>query len=666
MASQISYIKLMKRDVRTRGWVPLLTTILLIVVFPVTTLFQVESKMSWMTNELGEFARTDLAWWFREFIGTGNGPVAAVVILSAFLIGVTGFSYLHSVEKMDFFYALPVRRSQMLAAYYANGVMMFVIPYLITYWGAVLVGVRYQIHFDGEILWYVRTVVVTILYFLLFYTLTVLAMFLTGKLLAGIALAVGFFVYGKLLAFVVQQLSVKYFDTYFAGMNKDAVFSPVGSYIEEVQLTNFSEMPGIGKYAVLLGCVVLLYAALFVCARFRPSEAAESALAFRKMEGIVKVAVTVPGALACGLVAFINGSRNHTWFVLICLAAAIVISFMIAFSYHMDPKEFYKIRGTTVLSLVLVGVCIAAFYYDVPGYDSYFPKETQVKKIAVRFDNIVNYYSGVPSGCAEVEKRQLESLFVSTNEELYEELQKVVKENVPMSERGQAGAVVSVIYSLGNGRNVYRSYYGDYEKTKAFAKKMLNQKEYAEKVCSLDSVLQCRLNNGMLKDLKSYERPLGLSEKQLKELFKLYEKDLQESKLTQLTQEHIVGGITAECSVPAAQVSYMVDNFTIYDSFKHVLSYLEEAGFEMNEGYVPEEILSITVEDYREEEGAAQYVTITDPEQIKKIFPYLRKYEFGTFWYESEENTSGLLLNVVWKDGNTSSHELSEGGEELL
>lgn len=87
MESQISCIKMMKRDARTRGWVPLLTAVLLMIALPVSILLQTENKIQWAADVLPQFTETDMAIWFRELVGAGNGMTGTVTVFCALVIG---------------------------------------------------------------------------------------------------------------------------------------------------------------------------------------------------------------------------------------------------------------------------------------------------------------------------------------------------------------------------------------------------------------------------------------------------------------------------------------------------------------------------------------------------------------------------------------------------
>lgn len=552
---------------------------------------------------------------------------------------------------------------------YLSGALMFIIPYIVNYGLVILIAVRHKIEIAKAGLWYGRTIAVTILFFLLFYTLTVLAMFLTGKLLAGAVLAVGFFSYGMLVSFVIQKLCIKYFATYLPLEGIGAILSPVKAYMLEGKVAGRENVVDVAWYLGIFAVIVGIYVLLLICARFRPAEAAERVIAFRKMEGIIKIAVAVPGALACGLIVFMNGAENNQWFVLSCLIAAVIISFAVSFSYYMDSTEFFKLRLTTVISVLLVAGCIAVFHYDLPGYDSYLPKESQLSGMAVKFDGILKYYGGVGEHYRNAEQIQLDHMETDVTPEMYEEICQIVSKQPERKMADQYDSElfrISVMYHLENGRKIYRTYYEEEERLRAFAKKMLNREEYVQKLCDLDDFQKCTMQDGTVQDLRTNEIQLQFNEKELHELFALYAEELKNANFNQLIHEHMVGELSVVYSSAPEKDVFTTEYFTIYDSFDSVIEYLKKAGFELNQSYRPEEILSITVETYKEADENVNREIITDSEQIHRLFPYLNKYAFGTIWYESDAFVQNMMLSVVWKDGSTSNYELRVGGEDLL
>ena len=97
MISKISYIKLIREDIRHRGWLAALSGVLLFLSMPVYTLIYLDSY-SEDPEVLKEFADT-----FSGFINGYNSAFLIILIgILAFAVGISGFQFMHKKEKLDF------------------------------------------------------------------------------------------------------------------------------------------------------------------------------------------------------------------------------------------------------------------------------------------------------------------------------------------------------------------------------------------------------------------------------------------------------------------------------------------------------------------------------------------------------------------------------------
>ena len=96
MISKISYIKLIREDIRHRGWLAALSGVLLFLSMPVYTLIYLDSY-SEDPEVLKEFADT-----FSGFINGYNSAFLIILIgILAFAVGISGFQFMHKKEKLD-------------------------------------------------------------------------------------------------------------------------------------------------------------------------------------------------------------------------------------------------------------------------------------------------------------------------------------------------------------------------------------------------------------------------------------------------------------------------------------------------------------------------------------------------------------------------------------
>ena len=104
MISKISYIKLIREDIRHRGWLAALSGVLLFLSMPVYTLIYLDSY-SEDPEVLKEFADT-----FSGFINGYNSAFLIILIgILAFAVGISGFQFMHKKEKLDFYHGLALR-----------------------------------------------------------------------------------------------------------------------------------------------------------------------------------------------------------------------------------------------------------------------------------------------------------------------------------------------------------------------------------------------------------------------------------------------------------------------------------------------------------------------------------------------------------------------------
>ena len=176
MISKISYIKLIREDIRHRGWLAALSGVLLFLSMPVYTLIYLDSY-SEDPEVLKEFADT-----FSGFINGYNSAFLIILIgILAFAVGISGFQFMHKKEKLDFYHGLALKRHQLFAISYLAGLFLFLIPYIVCTVLTILVGAVKGImtlSLAGECF---LTMGTGILAFLLIYHTCIFAGMLTGR-----------------------------------------------------------------------------------------------------------------------------------------------------------------------------------------------------------------------------------------------------------------------------------------------------------------------------------------------------------------------------------------------------------------------------------------------------------------------------------------------------
>lgn len=138
MTSKISFFKLMKEDLKRRSWLVALVWVACFILQPMVQMLRLESVMSAVNG--GYMEKAYAINTYRSYVGFENEGLALFVILTAVVVGASGFAFLHSRVKLDFFHSLPVTRKKFFFVQYLSGILMFVVPYTVCSLICMLIG----------------------------------------------------------------------------------------------------------------------------------------------------------------------------------------------------------------------------------------------------------------------------------------------------------------------------------------------------------------------------------------------------------------------------------------------------------------------------------------------------------------------------------------------
>ena len=131
MTSKISFLKLMQEDAKRRNWMLVFLSVLFFVCYPVLMMIGLDAQTT-----VNDIWRNRVA---VDLLAPGNVAMALVVTAAAAMIAAAEFSYVHSKEKMDLYYSIPIRRKKLFMSGYLTGFLMFVGIFLVCGFLAVVV-----------------------------------------------------------------------------------------------------------------------------------------------------------------------------------------------------------------------------------------------------------------------------------------------------------------------------------------------------------------------------------------------------------------------------------------------------------------------------------------------------------------------------------------------
>lgn len=686
MTSKISFAKLLREDMKRRSWLLALCTVAFFLLGPVICLMNLESQFRRVRLDMGQYTLKDVKEWFLGFVGFNNGLLMAAVCICAVLCAVTGYQYLHSRTKVDLFHSIPVKREKFFLVQYVSGILFFLIPYVLCMVLCLLIGAFQGVVTARHVLYCTGSIGLGILYFLMIYHVAILAMMLTGKLLVGILGTAVFCGAGTALSMLQTRLFQSFYDTYFTTVSETgtairSALSPIEGYFYAAgRLGTKGKFPGVFLLAALMIAILLLALDLWLYKR-RASEAAESAMAFSKTEGIVKVCMIVPASLWAGLLMgsfnTYDSSVNIGWFIFGVLVSLLLLHTIVEFIYHMDFREILRKKWSLLAAAVLAFGCSAVFFFDLTGYDSYLPREDKIDGMSVytsNFNGRFSYpYDSELSYNTGSEQRILDQVKVKDFQMIYDLAQEGVKnknlrkEVYAMEEsriavsRAKLGETSSeeqydnvfIKYHLKSGRDVYRRYFVKYESSEKCIEQLCNNKEYKESLFPINYVKEENVTKCTLTDRYQRETILKLTDEEKARLIRTFREEQNNASYETMTQGPIAGVLSME--VKEDEYSTSMYQYSISPGYTDTIALLREFGNGMDEQWKPEYAESIQITNYYESgTNTPPTASFTEKEDIAEILGALT---WGGEYGPVKEGTDySVEVDVTWSiDGARSN-----------
>ena len=686
MTSRSLFFKYMKENTKQRIWNLALVLLLCFFAFPVTTAlwsstaFRPENLNSSLPADLARTqAQRDFTRDMLRMYSMKGGALAFMLTITAVVLAASGFAYLHSKKKTDFYHSLPIRREMLYAVTCLNGFLYMAVAYLgfLTI-AAVMIRVK-GVPFDWGSLYLAS--VEHLCFFALVYMTAILSMLLTGNLVVGLLGTGVLFSWGPVICMTISAYFSEYFTTFYGDdsflLALSERTSPVAWYVKACM----SSQPGrMALWAMLAAAVLFLLGMLLY--RRRPSEAAGHAMAFPITEPIIRFLIAVPSSLLLGAM-FHSMMYEDGWTVFGLVCGLLLVSCIIEIIYHFDFKSLFAHKRQLLVSAVFVGVVFAIFRFDLFGYDRYLPATEKLASGGIysdlldpdatsQYHSTVEYTEGwygvtfdaMPSSTLADEMQisddqGLELLHTIAAQGVHDAAQARDRflrgggRSYDLEEGDEAFHNVTIAWHLRNGRTVYRSYRVNVSGVRAALEAVYNLDAYKTAMypvlsLSADDVAGINYKE---EDECSHVKLAGADVKAA--LLAAYQEELK--ALTSETRAHEmpIAEIQFKTNEQQALIQKLRDeggNYTlfnyyyyypIYPSFTKTIALLRACGVEVGGTVTPEKTASITLSyqgvavseeemapadtelgqrqrKYLSDDSRAM-LTVTDPEQIREI-----------------------------------------------
>lgn len=694
MTSRNWFFKGMTEEIKRRLWAVALSVLAFFFTFPVS--------MVYLTTQNDFSDARDLNYFIdsaEELLSYHNGWTVVLMAVMAVVLAFSGFSYLNSRSKVDFYHCLPIRREKQFLIRYLCGILITAVPYL--FFSVISVQIAAAAGAPaGELM---KTALFGWAYqmvsFLIPYTTAVIAAMLTGNIVVGL---MGFGVlniYFPLFVLLWQGLAEMCLETFCShdlAADWAGKVSPMFFYIDGFDQTVTGGM--ILSRLVTAGILVAIAAVLH---KKRPSEAAGKAMAFPLSQPLIRIMITVEAAVSGLMFFWTLGGREFGWALFGLFAGGVICHCVIEIIYHFDFKKLFSHKKQMALSLILAFGIFALFFWDLTGYDRWLPKDGSLESAAAYVQNEVDSwvdYGTLVVGREEDNRgfgqwiRERDEDYLAEHMTLKDGEQAVSLARTWVENWNQTGmdAVrgsglpeerVYVLYRLKNGRTAERVYDIPGEQTKDLFRGIYDDSGYKEGRYPLLGMEEEQLNgiqvSYMDKESLLSEKE-GISRETLSKILKIYQKELSSLSLEQ-SGELPVGEIRFldDVRLQAAEgtedqeITWIygdLEYYPIYPSFTGTLAALEEQKIAVGDPVDPAGVRSVWVEaEVETEENFPLEKSISymgyeekDREVIEKI---VREMKYGPYReYCSFSDFSGeISLRVRFEDDTDEAFFIPDG-----
>lgn len=591
--------------------------------------------------------------------------VGTIAVFSAVLLAVSGFRYLHSKKEVDFYHSLPVKRRTHLYIIMTNDLLVFTaFLILLLCFQCVIAAVAgaFSPVFGINMVWSFFCYLVV---FAASYVTMALAMILTGQTFVGL---LGFGVIVMYVPLILHNLYPYLASVFYKTYCVNTEWGKILTYISPLSLTGkllidysvWTWKAHITAFVLICVWIFVTAAAVFILFDKRPSEMAGKAMAFPKMNGVLRILLVIPVSIYVGLYLYsASFSSVRGWIIAGVIIGGFLSHGVIECIYRFDIRGLLACKRQMIFSVAAALFIVGLFWADVSGYDAYLPakEETDAVLIDNGYGSVYNEsYWG----------RERKGVSGEVKDEVLDILADVVKENDKNHEayygdRAAGGYSFYVIrYRLKNGREKQRSYVLDLGLKDRLKRQLFTAREYRE-----DQYFLYTGDWSRVRDVEFYHfmesTVLKMTEKQREELFRIYLEEFDGLDYDTAKGTIPVGRLVVDCvadeeddtgnSYVAVICRDIGESYYIYPSFKNTIGYLEKLLKEkLPLSFEEVAVTRLDIWQYNNE-GPAEEYTIKDEKFIRSVKGKFVGSDSGENLYPVD---TSLDIRVTFRSANGS------------
>jgi hypothetical protein len=558
---------------------------------------------------------------------------------------------------------MPVGRFTLFASKFVAGWLMFVTPYVIHMAISLLIGKAKGAYTGESLLNALLSLGVRVVIFMVVYATSIMAVCLTGNIVISMIAVVVLNIYSIVLECMIENLFSDFLYSFTKySYNGVWAFSPIAMiiklYSEEpvslyrvtISIYSYSYLP-----KLLLAIVVYTIIAAVLYMK-RASESAGRAIAFKWAEPIVKTMCVIPVSLFSGMFfsSLISNDKSKVWYIFGMVFGYVIVALLMEVIFRMDIKGIFKHKKQFIFNAACVALIFVIFRYDVLGYNTFVPDDTELQSCSVWLGVLDGNSSGTLAdgttfsyGSAQY---AFENMEIKGNPSVMELARKVCT-NDAYAEDGNYTEQIFFAYNYINGKKCYRTYYVDIndEETMKLVADVFNDSDYKAGSSPILKYGELVEYDKLYCTGKYNAAEIELTPQLQAEIIAAYKQDYNNLTFDEVINTYPLGEIemrafdSEEYTYGTMRRYSYSEDMVIYPSYTNTLKVLNDNGFDMTYNITADDVKSISVSYYEVQErsdGFSTYnsysniysdVKITDKEQIGIILDNIENQSFN--WY---------------------------------
>ncbi len=512
---------------------------------------------------------------YSAIISTVRTNATAVVftIIIGILMGASGYYYLHSRRKVDFYHSLPIKRKSLFQMIAINSIGIFGALQLVAMviQTLIIAGTGY---YQSEVLAVLAEAYIGyMITFLAAFLVTTLAMILTGNLVVGIMGTGVLMSYSPLLVKgifdVMGSTFLKTYVTPEALLNKFDYGSPVylAGYLVGRGNRGVALEEHLPEFAFLVVWVIVLWILCQKLFEMRPSEAAGKAMAFPKTKRPIQILIVIPMAIYTGTyLSLVTMTGTKLWMIFGMILGTFLFHGIIESIYRFDIRGMWANKKQMLATMLVVLGITAIYGADLIGYDSYLPKANEVKMINT---NAIQYKLTFGN---HIESSEVKGVDGAKKEQLL----KIIEENLDhqMDPNEVNSGDMRMTYYMEDGSMKERYYYFSDEVAEKIMHLFLGSETYKKTIAPIYKIPFERTIDVQWSN-EEWTQEISFEGEEQQAIMKAYQKDIDELQYMDIRLETSVGNI---CVIYEDEESGddMEAYYYVYPTFENTLKAIEE------------------------------------------------------------------------------------------